>query len=149
MGIHMSKSPMQIMGEVSPGGSRTYMEFRKSTMDNPELQALSLKTKLLIGIGVAGALQSPTCAMMWTRQARAAGANDAEIAEAFLVARLMKAATVNDVAAEPLAWLASNPATAAIKPTSSDVAALSSAPQTPCCGSTDASESLPKKSGCC
>lgn len=42
---------------------------------------------------------------MWTRQAKNTGASDAEIAEAVLVARLMKMATVNDTAADALAWL--------------------------------------------
>jgi alkylhydroperoxidase/carboxymuconolactone decarboxylase family protein YurZ len=44
---------------------------------------------------------------MWTKQAKQAGATDAEIAEAILVARLMKMATVNDTAADALAWLGS------------------------------------------
>jgi alkylhydroperoxidase/carboxymuconolactone decarboxylase family protein YurZ len=44
---------------------------------------------------------------MWTKQAKQAGATDAEIAEAILVARLMKMATVNDTAADALAWLRS------------------------------------------
>mgnify|MGYP003768759011 FL=1 len=57
---------------------------------------------------MAAALQSSTCTLMWTKQARQAGATDAEIAEALLVARLMKMATLNDAAAEALAWLGSD-----------------------------------------
>jgi len=74
-------------------------------MDNPQLQAVPAKYKLLVGIGVAAALQSSTCTLMWTRLARQAGVTDAEIAEAVLVSRLMKMATVNDTAADALAWL--------------------------------------------
>jgi alkylhydroperoxidase/carboxymuconolactone decarboxylase family protein YurZ len=43
---------------------------------------------------------------MWTKLAKKAGATNDEIAEAILVSRLMKAATVNDTAADALAWLA-------------------------------------------
>ena len=59
------------------------------------------------GIGVAAALQSSTCTLMWTKLARQASATGAEIAETILVSRLMKMATVNDTAAEALAWLGS------------------------------------------
>jgi AhpD family alkylhydroperoxidase len=121
---------MEILSRISPAGARTYMEYRAAIMENPELAALSVKTKLLVGIGVctsawrsrvssssvktkllvgigvAAALQSSRCTVMWTRQARAAGATDGEIVEAILTARLMKSATVNDAAAEALAWLA-------------------------------------------
>jgi AhpD family alkylhydroperoxidase len=64
--------------------------------------------KLLIGIGVASALQSSTCTLMWVKQAKKAGATDGEIAEALMVARLMKAATVNDTAIEALRWMLEN-----------------------------------------
>jgi len=98
-------TPMDVLRAVSPEGAKTYMEHRTATMDNPQLQSVPLKYKLLVGIGVAAALQSSTCTLMWTKQARAAGITDAEIAEAILVSRLMKMATVNDTAAEALAWL--------------------------------------------
>jgi len=98
-------TPMDILRAVSPDGAKTYMDHRAAIMDNPQLQALPKKTKLLIGIGVAASLQSTTCTLMWTKMAREAGASDAEIAEAILVSRLMKMATVNDTAAEALAWL--------------------------------------------
>jgi AhpD family alkylhydroperoxidase len=98
-------TPMDVMRAISPAGARTYMEQRAALMDNPELSALPTRTKLLVGIGVASALQSERCTLMWTKQARAAGVSDAEIVEAVLTARLMKAATVNDAAAEALGWL--------------------------------------------
>jgi AhpD family alkylhydroperoxidase len=98
-------NPMEILKAISPEGARTYMDHRAAIMENPELSALATKTKLLVGIGVASALQSERCTLMWTKQARSAGVADAEIVEAILTARLMKAATVNDAAAEALAWL--------------------------------------------
>jgi AhpD family alkylhydroperoxidase len=98
---------MDILRAISPEGARTYMEHRAATMDNPALQAVPPKYKLLIGIGVASSLQSSTCTLMWAKQAKQAGATDAEIVEAILVARLMKMATVNDTAADALAWLGS------------------------------------------
>jgi len=81
------------------------MEHKAATMENSALQAVPHKYKLLVGIGVAAALQSSTCTLMWTKLARQAGATNEEIAEAILVSRLMKMATVNDTAAEALAWL--------------------------------------------
>ena len=100
-----SPTPMEVLRRISPEGAKTFLDHRAATMDNPRLQAVPLKVKLLIGIGVAAALQSSTCTLMWTKQARAAGVTDAEITEAILVSRLMKMATVNDTAADALAWL--------------------------------------------
>ena len=76
-------TPMDILRATAPEGARTYL-------------------------GVAAALQSSTCTLMWTKLARQAGATQAEIAEAILVSRLMKMATVNDTAADALAWLSDN-----------------------------------------
>ena len=104
------KTPIEILAEVSPVAAKTYLDHRKAVMENPEVQALPLKVKLLIGIGVAAALQSSTCTLMWVKHARKAGATDAEIAEALMAARLMKAATVNDTAADALQWMLDNPA---------------------------------------
>jgi AhpD family alkylhydroperoxidase len=98
-------TPVDILRAVSPEGAKTYMDHRAATMDNPALQAVPAKYKLLIGIGVAASLQSSTCTLMWTKQAKQAGVSDAEIVEAIIVARLMKMATVNDTAADALAWL--------------------------------------------
>jgi AhpD family alkylhydroperoxidase len=98
---------MDILRAISPEGAKIYMDHKAAVMENAQLQAVPQKYKLLVGIGVAAALQSSTCTLMWTKLARQAGATDAEIAEAIMVSRLMKMATVNDTAAEALAWLGS------------------------------------------
>ncbi len=101
----IGRTPMDSMREVSRAAAATYLAHRDAVMDNPELAALPRPTKLLIGIGVASALQSSQCTLMWTKLARAAGVSEAEIAEAIVVARLMKAATVNDTAQAAFEWL--------------------------------------------
>jgi alkylhydroperoxidase/carboxymuconolactone decarboxylase family protein YurZ len=98
-------TPMDILRAAAPEGARTYLEHKAAIMDNPELQAVPTKYKLLVGIGVAAALQSSTCTLMWTKLAKQAGATQAGIVEAILVSRLMKMATVNDTAADALAWM--------------------------------------------
>jgi len=98
-------SPMEIMRNTVPEGAKIYLEHKAAVMENPEFQAVPTKYKLLVGIGVAAALQSSTCTVMWSKLAKQAGATQAEIAEAILVSRLMKMATVNDTAADALAWL--------------------------------------------
>jgi len=104
------RTPIEILADVSPVAAKTYMDHRNAVIENPEAQALPTKVKLLVGIGVAAALQSSTCTLMWVKHARKAGATDAEIAEALMAARLMKAATVNDTAADALHWMLDNPA---------------------------------------
>ncbi len=101
----LQPNPMEIMRGAAPEGAKAYLEHKAAIMENPELQAVPAKYKLLVGIGVAAALQSSTCTLMWTKLAKQAGATQAEIAEAILVSRLMKMATVNDTAADALAWL--------------------------------------------
>lgn len=95
-----------------PVGARTHLEHRDAIMASDELQALPRKVKLLVGIGVAAALQSSMCVFQWAKLAREAGVTDAEMTEAILVSRFMKAATVNDTATEALHWLQQNPADA-------------------------------------
>jgi len=69
-------TPMDRLRSISPEGAKTYMEHRKAIMDNLQLQAVPARYKLLVGIGVAAALQSSTCTLMWTRQAKQAGATE-------------------------------------------------------------------------
>jgi AhpD family alkylhydroperoxidase len=106
-----TRTPMDLIKALSPAVARAYLDHRAVVMDNPELSTLTTKTKLLIGIGVAAALQSSTCTLMWVKLARGAGAADAELAEAIAVSRLMKSATVNDTASDAIAWLLDQPKT--------------------------------------
>ncbi len=103
--MEAGKTPMDLLNMVSPVGAKTYLDSKAAIMENPDLQALPQKTKLLVGLGVASALQSSTCTLMWTKLARKAGITEEEIVEAVLVARLMKSATVNDTAADAIAWM--------------------------------------------
>jgi alkylhydroperoxidase/carboxymuconolactone decarboxylase family protein YurZ len=80
-------NPMEILERISPAGARTCMEHRAALMDNQEPAALRAKVKLLVGIGVASALQSERCTLMGTKRARAAGVSGAEIVEAIPTAR--------------------------------------------------------------
>jgi len=105
MTANATPTPMDVLRAAAPLGAKTYLDHKASIMENPELQAVPTKYKLLVGIGVASSLQSSTCTLMWTKLAKQAGATQAEIAEAILVSRLMKMATVNDTAADALAWL--------------------------------------------
>jgi AhpD family alkylhydroperoxidase len=100
-----SSTPIELLAALSPAAAKTYMDHRAAVMENPEFQALPPRVKWLVGIGVAAALQSNTCTLMWARQARKAGVTREEIIEAIVVSRLMKAATVNDTAADAVAWL--------------------------------------------
>jgi AhpD family alkylhydroperoxidase len=98
-------TPLDLLRSLSPEGAKTFLDHRAAILDNPELQAIPEKYKLLIGIGVAAALQCETCTLTWAKQARGAGAAEAEIVEALLVSRHMKMATVNVTAGPALAWL--------------------------------------------
>ena len=49
-------SPMEIMRNTVPEGAKIYLEHKAAVMENPELQAVPTKYKLLVGIGVAAAL---------------------------------------------------------------------------------------------
>ncbi len=102
-------SPMDLLRSISPEGAKTFLEHRTAILENPELQAIPEKYKLLIGIGVAAAMQCEACTLQWTKQARGLGATDAEIVEALLVSRHMKMATVNVTAGQALAWLQEHP----------------------------------------
>lgn len=102
-------TPIEILGRFSPIAAQTYMHQRAEVMENQEAQALPPKVKLLIGIGVAAALQSSMCTLMWCKQARKAGVSDSEIAEAIMVTRLMKSAVVNDAFEAAVQWLLENP----------------------------------------
>lgn len=98
-------SPLDHLRSLSPEAAKIFLDHRAAILDDPHFQAIPEKYKLLIGVGVAAALQCEDCTLQWTKQARGAGATDAEIVEAVLVSRHLKMATVNVTAGRALAWL--------------------------------------------
>jgi alkylhydroperoxidase/carboxymuconolactone decarboxylase family protein YurZ len=68
-----SPTPIDVLRSVSPEGASSFMEHRATIMDNPALQAIPAKDKLLIGLAVAAALQSTSCTLRWTMQAKEPG----------------------------------------------------------------------------
>ncbi len=66
-------TPVEIMPAATPEGVRAHLEHTASMMENPELQALPPKYKLLVGIGVAAALQSSGCTLRRSKLAKQAG----------------------------------------------------------------------------
>ena len=67
------QTPMDVLRAAAPEGARTYLQHKASMMENPELQALPPKYKLLVGVGVAAALQSSGCTLRWSKLAKQAG----------------------------------------------------------------------------
>lgn len=104
-----ANTPVDLLKSHSSAAAEAYLRHKAAVMENPELRAISTKTKPWIGIGIAAALQSSVCTRMWVRLAREAGATNAEVAEAIAVSGLMKAATVNDTALDAIAWLPDHP----------------------------------------
>lgn len=87
---------MDLLKQIAPEFAHNQFDQRGLLFDSPQYQAVPLKYKLVAGIAVAAALGSVTCTEMWTKMALQKGVTPAEIAEAILVARYMKMATVND-----------------------------------------------------
>lgn len=59
-----NQTPIEILGKFSSVAKTTFLNHRAEVMENPEVQALPPKVKLLIGIGVVAALQSSMCTLM-------------------------------------------------------------------------------------
>jgi AhpD family alkylhydroperoxidase len=78
---------MKVLTAVSPKGAQIYPDHKAAVMENPELRALPANYKLPVGIGVAAAPRSNSCAIMQSKMAKQAGATQAEIAEAILAYR--------------------------------------------------------------
>jgi alkylhydroperoxidase/carboxymuconolactone decarboxylase family protein YurZ len=101
------KTPMELLQQVAPDFAKNQMDEKALIFDNERYQQVPNKYKLLVGIGVAAALGSDTCTRMWVKMAKEKGVSLAEIAEAIMVARYMKQATVNDTVSNSLDWLLS------------------------------------------
>lgn len=82
-------TPLKVMA-LRPGTLTTFMAHRNQVMENGPL---SEKTRALIGTGVAVAMRSDQCIKTQSATARDAGATDAEIAQAVLMASVMLGAS--------------------------------------------------------
>lgn len=76
------------LDESAPDATKAFWAFDKATF---AAGALSVQTKQLIAIAVALTTQCPYCIELHNRAAREAGATDAQLAEAAMVAAAMRA----------------------------------------------------------
>ena len=76
------------MNELAPEAMKAFWAFDKLAVADG---AIPLKYKELIAVAVATTTQCPYCVEIHTANARRAGANDAELAEAAIVAAALRA----------------------------------------------------------
>ncbi|HEX5458486.1 MAG TPA: carboxymuconolactone decarboxylase family protein [Steroidobacteraceae bacterium] len=76
------------LDENAPEATKAFWAFDKAAF---AAGALSAQTKQLIAVAVALTTQCPYCIELHNRAAREAGASDAQLAEAALVAAAMRA----------------------------------------------------------
>lgn len=74
--------------ELAPDAMNAFIAFDQAALKDG---AIPKKYKELIALGVAFTTQCPYCIEVHTKAAKAAGATDAEIAEAVLVAAALRA----------------------------------------------------------
>lgn len=76
------------LNEVAPEATKAFWAFDKAVFT---AGALTVREKQLIAVAVALTTQCPYCIELHNKAAREAGANDAHLAEAALVAAAMRA----------------------------------------------------------
>ncbi|SKD02071.1 alkylhydroperoxidase AhpD family core domain-containing protein [Burkholderia sp. CF099] len=76
------------LDENAPEAMKSFWAFEKQVFEDG---ALSVQQKQLIAVAVALTTQCPYCIELHTKAARDAGANDAQLAEATLVAAAIRA----------------------------------------------------------
>ena len=86
-GVDM-KTQLRRMRDLAPDSHRAFVEFDQRAFSEG---ALPVKTKELIGLGIAQITQCPWCIEAHTKRATTAGASAAEIAEVTFVAMAMAA----------------------------------------------------------
>jgi alkylhydroperoxidase/carboxymuconolactone decarboxylase family protein len=79
---------LKTIGEHAPEGMKAFMDFNGAVFKEG---VLSVKIKEIIAVAVAVTTQCSYCIDVHTKKARAAGATDAELAEAILVSAALKA----------------------------------------------------------
>jgi AhpD family alkylhydroperoxidase len=75
-------------GDLAPAAWQGFAAFDKAAMADGAIPA---RTKELIAVAVAVTTQCPYCIQIHTQRAKAGGCNEAEIAEAVLVAAALRA----------------------------------------------------------
>ncbi|HSU05950.1 MAG TPA: carboxymuconolactone decarboxylase family protein [Acetobacteraceae bacterium] len=81
-------SALKTMDSAAADGMRAFWAFDKAAFAPG---ALDVKTKQIMALAVALTTQCPYCIAIHTTEARKAGATDAELAEAAVVAAAMRA----------------------------------------------------------
>jgi AhpD family alkylhydroperoxidase len=76
------------LGELAPGAWKAFREFDAAAMADG---AIPVKYKELIAVAVALTTQCPYCIEIHSKKAKQAGATEAELAEATLVAAALRA----------------------------------------------------------
>ena len=89
--------PMRVLSQINPEFVFEQARGRKFVMDLPLIPP---KYKHLIMIAVAAAVESTLCTTTFMKAARIAGVTKEEIAEAIMVARQAKGATIFATAVE-------------------------------------------------
>ena len=85
---HENLTNLKKLGRLAPEVVNAFWAFDKAAVADG---AIPVKYKELIAIGVALTTQCPYCIDIHTSNARRAGANDVEIAEASMVAAALRA----------------------------------------------------------
>lgn len=83
---HLAKFPK--IGELAPEAFKAFVAFDAAALKDG---AIPVKYKELIAIAVALTTQCPYCIDIHSKNARAAGATDAELAETTLIAAALRA----------------------------------------------------------
>jgi len=83
---HLGK--IKKLDAAAPEAMKAFWEFEKAAFAPG---ALDVKQKQLIALGVALTTQCPYCIELHTKDARNAGATDAELAETAIIAAAMRA----------------------------------------------------------
>ena len=81
-------SALKTIDAAAPDGMKAFWAFDKAAFAHG---ALDTKTKQVMALAVALTTQCPYCIAIHTKEARKAGATDAELAETAVVAAAMRA----------------------------------------------------------
>ena len=97
--------PLELLGQLDEGQVMQFVAQRQASMSGTTIPP---KYKALIALSVGIALDSPTCILNNTKQAKKAGAKTEEIVEAFAIAKFAKSATAMSSSMPAFEWLVNN-----------------------------------------